>query len=213
MDDRFNTAAGWFLFAGIVGLGLSALSTRYYHGNSPERPEAGGYPVEVADDTKVEKGPPLAEFLAEADATQGASQAQGRCGTCHSFDPGGANGQGPAIHGIMGKSIGGNAAGFNYSSAMMEKGGTWGWDEMNEWLASPRKFVPGTTMSFAGISSPEERANILLYMNSLGSNLPLPEVPAEEPAEEAVDAATAPVEGEPVEAAGATSADEPVPSN
>ncbi len=46
--DLFNTAAGWVLFAGVVGLGLSILSGKYFHGDSPERPEQLGYVIEGA---------------------------------------------------------------------------------------------------------------------------------------------------------------------
>ena len=42
-------------------------------------------------------------------------------------------------------------------------------------------------MSFAGLSNAEERAALLLYLNSQGSNLPLPPPPA---------AGAAPAEGE-----------------
>ena len=46
--DLFNTAAGWVLFAGVVGLGLSILSSKYFHGDNPERPEQLGYVIEGA---------------------------------------------------------------------------------------------------------------------------------------------------------------------
>ena len=46
MDDRFNTAAGWVLFGGIVALGGTILSGEYF---KHEEFEKGGY--EVADAT------------------------------------------------------------------------------------------------------------------------------------------------------------------
>jgi cytochrome c len=48
---------------------------------------------------------------------------------------------------------------------------------MSQWLKSPKAFAPGTKMTFAGLSKPEDRANLLVYMNSQGSNLPLPPPP------------------------------------
>ena len=57
---------------------------------------------------------------------------------------------------------------------------------MNAWLTSPRAFAPGTKMTFAGLGNPQERADLMAYMNSQGSNLPLPAAPA----------AAAPKEGE-----------------
>lgn len=64
MDDRFNTAAGWVLFAGIIGLGFAILSGKYFHADNPERPETLGYVIEgVVEDSAgpVEMG--MAEAL------------------------------------------------------------------------------------------------------------------------------------------------------
>src|SRR5688572_2505328 len=67
---------------------------------------------------------------------------------------------------------------------------------MNEWLRSPRQFAPGTKMTFAGLSNPEERANLIAYLNAQGSNLPLPPPPAADtPAEAAASNAAAPAGG------------------
>ena len=49
---------------------------------------------------------------------------------------------------------------------------------MSAWLTSPRKFAPGTKMTFAGIGNGQDRANVIAYLNSMGSNLPLPAAPA-----------------------------------
>ena len=58
------------------------------------------------------------------------------------------------------------------------KGGAWDWDRMSEWLTSPRAFAPGTKMTFAGLSDPQARADLLLYLNSQGGNLTVPPPPA-----------------------------------
>jgi cytochrome c len=217
MQDRFNTAAGWVLFAGIVGLGASIASGMYYHGGKPEHVESGGYPIEDLDAGAGggESAVDLGTILAAADLATGEQQAQARCGTCHTFNQGGANGTGPNLYGVMGLPIGKHAAGFGYSSALAGKGGTWTFEAMNEWLISPRAFASGTTMSFAGLKDDASRASIIMYLNSLGSNLtpPAPQA-AEAPAAEGAEGA-APVEGEPAgeaEAAGATGADQPVAS-
>ena len=199
MDDRFNTAAGWVLFAGIVGLGLSSVSSRYFATHSPEE---GGYPIEGA----VEEGEGGAEaldygtLLANADVAIGEAAAVSRCGTCHTFNSGGANGQGPNLYGIMGKTIGAHAPGFAYSDALSGHGGNWTYENMFAWLESPRSFAPGTKMSFAGLSSPEDRANIIAYMhaNGGGPDFPAPlaaEAPAE--GEAAAEEAEAAAGGEP----------------
>ncbi|HWH18158.1 MAG TPA: cytochrome c family protein, partial [Allosphingosinicella sp.] len=65
---------------------------------------------------------------------------------------------------------------------------------MSEWLKSPKTFAPQTKMTFAGLSKPEDRANLMVYMNAQGSNLPLPPPPAAaaNPAEAAAEAAGQP---------------------
>ena len=47
MDDKFNTAAGWVLFAGIVALGSSIASGMYFHADRPESPEEPGYFIDA----------------------------------------------------------------------------------------------------------------------------------------------------------------------
>ena len=131
-----------------------------------------------------------------------------RCGNCHTFNQGGANGTGPNLYGVMGLPIGKHAAGFKYSADLSGKGGNWDFDSMNQWLLAPKQFVPGTTMGFAGLKDDAARASIILYLNSLGSNLPLPApapAAAETPAAEG-DAAAAPAEGEAAPAEGAEAA-------
>jgi cytochrome c len=185
MDDRFNTAAGWVLFSGIVALGLSSISAKVF---DTHRPETMGYPIEVADTGGEEDaGPDLGTLLAAADVANGAQKAAARCGTCHTFDQGGADGQGPNLYAIMGAQMGAKP-GFGYSQALTGKGEPWSWEAMNEWILSPRGYMSGTSMSFAGLKNNEERADIVAYLNTLGSNLPLPEPVVAEEAEIEADA-------------------------
>ncbi|WP_114953376.1 c-type cytochrome [Sphingosinicella terrae] len=186
MDDRFNTIAGWVLGGGIVLLGASLVTGEYF---KAERPETMGFPIagvveEGAGEEDAE--PPIAALLQNADLAAGEAQFR-KCSTCHTINPGGATGLGPNLHGIMGANVG-HAAGFAYSDALLSKGGTWTWETMSEWLRSPRNYAPGTKMTFAGLSDPQDRANLIAWMNAQGSNLPLPPPPAagaEEPAAEA----------------------------
>jgi cytochrome c len=96
----------------------------------------------------------------------------------------------------MGKAHG-HVPGFAYSDALKSVPGNWDWEGMDKWLSNPKKYAPGTKMSFAGLGNPEERAALMLYLNSQGSNLPLPPPPAEgaAPAAEGA-AAAAPAGGE-----------------
>lgn len=179
MDDRTNTTFGWILFSGIVLLGGVSLSSHYFSADKPHAPEEGGYFIEgVAEEGDADEGPALATLLASADLAAG-EKVFAKCSACHTVTPGGAAGIGPNIHGIMGASIA--AGSFAYSSDLKAVGGNWSWEQMDAWLASPRKFAAGTKMSFAGLGKPEDRANLMAWLNTQGSNIALPPPPVEEP--------------------------------
>ena len=176
MDDRNTTIAGWVLFAGIIALGSSIVSSEVFH---DERPETMGYPIEGvveegADAVAVEK--PI--DFSVADATKG-EQVFKKCAACHNADNGGANALGPNLWGVLGEPIGKGAHGFAFSEALAGKGGTWDFANLSDWLASPKKFAPGTKMTFAGLSNPEDRANVIAFLNAHSdAPKPLPAAPA-----------------------------------
>ncbi|HYG46519.1 MAG TPA: cytochrome c family protein [Allosphingosinicella sp.] len=205
MDNRSNTIAGWVLGAGIVALGASIVTGEMFH---QERPEKMGYPIEgvvlKGEGGGAEAEQPIANVLANADAGRGEAQFK-KCTACHTINQGGANGTGPNLWGAMGKGIAKVAPGFAYSPALAGKGGTWDWESMSQWIKSPREFAPGTKMTFAGISKVEDRADLLVYLNAQGSNLPLPppQAAAGDPAQAAAEKADAPAAGDKAE-------DEPV---
>lgn len=196
MNDRMNTIFGWVLFSGIIALGLSSISTKVFHSNGMERPEQLGYVIEGAEETGGDAGPSLETLLATADPAAGEA-IFAKCIACHTIAQGGAAGIGPNLFGVVGSGIGTHAAGFAYSTALTGKGGNWDFANLDAWLKSPRAFADGTKMSFAGLSSAEDRANLIVYMNTMGSNLPLPAAAAEAPVADAAaaDAAAAPAEG------------------
>jgi cytochrome c len=186
MGDNFNTTAGWVLFAGIIALGTTILTGEYFH---PEAPEKGGYHVEGGDaeggGAAAEK--PIAELLQTADKAKG-EEVFKKCTSCHTIAQGGANGTGPNLYGTLGEEIGKGKGGYAFSSALSGHGGKWDFEAMNAWLSSPKKFADGTKMSFAGLSKGEDRANLIAYINSMGSNLPLPAAPKADAAAPAADA-------------------------
>ncbi|MGE4409834.1 MAG: cytochrome c family protein [Sphingomonadales bacterium] len=197
MDDRFNTFAGWALFAGIVALGGGIVFGKMFHS---ERPEHMGYVIEgvEAEGEGGSEGPSLNELLANADIAKG-EKVFAKCVACHTINDGGANGIGPNLHGIVGEGVGTGHGGFPFSDALKGKGGSWDFATLDVWLKSPREFAPGTKMTFAGLGKPEDRANVIAYLNSQGSNLPLPEAGAPAAAgEEGGEAGNAsePAEGE-----------------
>ncbi|MFM7376675.1 MAG: c-type cytochrome [Erythrobacter sp.] len=196
--DLFNTAAGWVLFAAGLGLGLSTLSGKYFHGDKPERPEKLGYVIEGAVE---ESAGPAEMSMAEAlntmpaaDLIAAGEKAYSKCQSCHTIDAGGANGIGPNLAGAMGGPVAGHA-GFAYSAELKALGGTWDWEKMNTWLKNPKAMVSGTKMSFAGLSKIEDRAAIAMYLNSKGANLPVPTYVADEAAGALTEGAAFEAEG------------------
>lgn len=177
MKDSNNTVAGWVLFAGIVALGGSLVAGEVFRG---ERPERMGYPIEgvVVEGAGAEAEKPIEFYLASADAAKGADVFK-KCQACHTIGEGQANGLGPNLYHVMGEGVA-QGRNFAWSAALAGHGGKWDWKTMSEWLANPKKFAPGTKMTFAGLSKPEDRANVIAYLNSNGpSPLPLPAAPAE----------------------------------
>lgn len=176
MNDRFNTTAGWVLFAGIVALGASIVTSETFHQG---RPEKMGYPIAgVAEEgAGAQAAQPIETFLAKADAAKG-MQIFNKCAACHNATKGGPNGLGPNLWDVLGEPIG-QGKGFAFSDALAKKGGTWNWDNLSQWLSSPRTFAPGTKMTFAGLGNPQERADLMAYLNQQSdSPLPLPAAPA-----------------------------------
>jgi cytochrome c len=171
MDDRSNTIAGWVLAGGIAALGLSVASGMAFHSEAPEKP---GYAIQGVE-TGTEAGPvvDLGTMMAAADMSKGEGVFK-KCTACHTIAQGGANGIGPNLWATLGEGIGQGKAGYAFSDALKSKGGNWTFETMDAWLANPKKFAPGTKMTFAGLGNPEERASLLLYLNSQGSSLPLP---------------------------------------
>ena len=200
MDDRTNTIFGWALAGAGAALGLSIVGGMIFHG---ERPEKMGYAIEGVEEAGGGGAAdvPIAALLGAADPAKGAEVFK-KCAACHTINQGGANGIGPNLYHTMGEGVGQGKGGFAFSEALKSKGGEWSFDNLDHWLKSPREFAPGTKMTFAGLSNPADRANLIAWLNTQGSNLPLP---AADAAPAAADNA-APAEGGDNAAANATEA-------
>jgi cytochrome c len=210
MTDRFNTIAGWTLFAGIVALGLSIMSGMYFEGDKAHRPHEMGYPIAgVVEEGSADEGPALATLLAAGDAAKGEA-IFAKCTACHTINQGGANGIGPNLFGVLGKPVGKHAAGFAYSGDLAGLGGEWTYELMDKWLKSPKAVAPGTKMTFAGLGSAEDRANVMLFLRENGGGPALPDPPAAAEGAEAGETGSAgPAEEAGQESAGAVAAEQP----
>jgi len=110
-----------------------------------------------------------ATMIAAAGAAQAADAAAGaavfrKCQSCHSATKPG-NRVGPSLMNLLGRPVA-SAEKFRYSRAMTAFGAGKVWDEaiLAEYLAAPRDVVPGTTMAFPGLKTPEDIANVIAYL-------------------------------------------------
>ena len=109
----------------------------------------------------------------QAASTQAASTSAARtrpaaflqCAACHSVEPG-RNGIGPGLAGVAGRKAA-SLSGFDYSPALKNSGLTWNAANLDKWLTSPQRMVPGTRMPFAGIPDPAKRRAVVDYLMSL----------------------------------------------
>jgi cytochrome c len=185
MDSfELNKIIGAVLGTLLFVMGVGFLAEAIYH---PIENRGPGYALpepEVAEAGPVEEVPavPLGVLLASASVDRGASAVR-KCQSCHNFGEGEPNKQGPNLYGIVGASKA-HAEGFAYSDILMQQkaeGQVWSYENLDAFLTNPRGYAPGTKMSFAGVRSPEERADILAYLQTLSSS-PVPFPAAEEAA-------------------------------
>jgi len=122
--------------------------------------------------------PDFGTVLKAADVTAGKTVA-GKCEQCHDISKGGPNKIGPELWDIVGRPRA-TEPGFSYSSAMMSDHSPWTYAALFKYLKSPQGVVPGTKMSFAGLSSANDRINLLAYLRTEADS-PAP-IPAPVPA-------------------------------
>jgi cytochrome c len=156
-----------------------------------------GYPiagVEQEGEGGAAAEQPIEVYLAKADPAKG-QQVFNKCMACHNAEKGGANQLGPNLWGVLGEPIG-QGRGFAFSDALAKKGGTWNWDNLSQWLTSPRAFAPGTKMTFAGLGNPQDRADVIAFLNAHSdAPKPLPAAPAAAPAAAGQEPGTGPNNG------------------
>jgi cytochrome c len=174
LDTMTFTKAGGALCGAFLVflLGKWAADTIYHVG----APAEGGEEVAQAYtiDTGAAEAPaagagdaaavPYADVMASADAAAG-EKTFGKCKSCHKID--GANATGPPLNGVVNRAVG-SVADFAYSEAMKGHGGEWAPENLYAFLEAPKAYVVGTKMSFAGLPDPQDRANVIAYLESLG---------------------------------------------
>jgi cytochrome c len=216
MDSfELNKFLGALLGTCLVLLAVHIASGAIFAAPVPAKP---GYVIEVKQEQPTAPGgapaapaaQPIENLLASASVQQGASIAK-ECELCHNLGKGQGNKIGPPLYGVVGRPVA-SISDFNYSAPLKAKGGTWTFDALNTWLTNPRADVPGTLMTFAGISNEHQRADVIAYLNSNSDKpLPLPK-PAENKPAAPPAAANTPAPGAPPAAANTPAPAAPAPS-
>lgn len=157
----FLLLASWFA-SSLYHVGPSG-----HHAEGEEIPQAYRIAVEDtgADDAGGE-GEAEVDFgalMAAADPAAG-EKVFGKCKACHKLD--GSNGTGPHLDGVVGRAVA-SVAGFSYSDGMVAHGGNWDVEPLQAFLENPKAATPGTKMAFAGLKKPEDRANLIAYLETV----------------------------------------------
>lgn len=140
-----------------------------YHTGGGHGEVAQAYVIDTGDsggDTAEAAGEvDLAALLLAGDAAKGERMWR-QCSACHALEAG-KNGTGPYLLGIVGRDKGA-VSGFNYSNAMASAEGSWEPENLFNFIANPRGYLPGTTMAYAGMRKPEDRADLIAFLAGQG---------------------------------------------
>ena len=159
----------------VLGTALFLQAVHIIDGNFTTKVAKPGSEVAAKEDPQAgaASAVPIDTLLASASADRGAEVAK-QCQACHNFEEGQGAKVGPQLYGVVGRKIA-SVPGFNYSSALKSKNGNWDFNALNAWLIKPTTYAPGTTMTFAGLSNDNRRAEVIAYLNTLSKNpVPLP---------------------------------------
>jgi len=180
MSDElgFNKIAGAVLATGLAIFGLGELSNIIFEYHPPAK---AGYAITIAaEDTGGPAAVPELPIdwgteLPKADVAAGKVVAT-KCQACHNLDQGGPNMTGPNLYGVLGRQPG-THPGFAYSDAMKAFGQShpvWDYAHINDFITGPQNYLDGTKMTFVGLKQRQDRINVIAYLHTLGSNLPIP---------------------------------------
>ena len=86
-----------------------------------------------------------------------------QCAACHAVAKGAPHGLGPNLWGVAGTKAG-ELAGYQFSPALKASGLVWDEATLDKWLENPRALVPGTKMSYGGMSDAAARKELVTWL-------------------------------------------------
>ena len=162
----------FLMLANWAASGLYHVGPSGHGGEDEEHAQAYSIPVEESSDGgdagAEEEQIDFAALMEKADPAKGQKDF-GKCKACHKID--GTNATGPHLDGVVGRPIA-SVEGYAYDDAMKEHAAEvpdWTPEALQEFLTNPKKVVPGTKMSFAGLKKPEDRADLISYLATLSN--------------------------------------------
>ena len=163
------------VFAVILIVGINKITDSIFYVEKPEKSAYQVASVTTTNSTTANKTSPessesvnIMALFASTSATDGAKVFK-KCLACHSIAEGGGNKIGPALWGVLGRQAG-SISNYKYSKAMVAHRKTWSFEQMNGFLIKPKDWIKGTKMSYVGLKKPEERAAVILYLNTNSDN-------------------------------------------
>jgi cytochrome c len=175
-DLNRNMILGAALTTAFTLAVLGVVTPMLFEKAPPAKP---GYAIAVAAEAGGEAAPQAppdwGTVLKTADVSAGEAKTA-VCKSCHVFDTAGTNNIGPGLYGVLGRKPG-THPGFAYSPAMIAFGAktpVWDYEHIFEFIAGPQKYIDGTKMTFIGMKDRQDRINVIAYLHTLGSNLPIP---------------------------------------
>ncbi|HWF00094.1 MAG TPA: cytochrome c family protein [Caulobacteraceae bacterium] len=173
-----NKVLGAILAASLITVGLGVIVPEFFPREPPAKP--GDLVAVAAEDAggaaaAPEVPPDWGTVLPKADVAAGQA-ATAVCQACHNFSAAGTNMIGPGLYGVVGRKPGSHP-GFAYSSGMEDfakKTPVWDYQHIYDFIKGPQAYISGTKMTFAGLKDSQARINIIAYLHTLGSTLPVP---------------------------------------
>ena len=172
-SDMFDTMTLTKTLGAVCGsllvflLGAWVAESIFHHGHVSH--EEAAFVMDVGGDTEaapVEEGPSFEELWAAADPAEGEDVFKA-CASCHSVVQG-ENGTGPYLYGVVGRPVDGAQGYDRYSGALLEANpDTWTPETLFHFLENPKGYAPGTAMTFNGLRKPEDRVNLIAWLDSL----------------------------------------------
>lgn len=124
-------------------------------------PTPAAAPAPPPDNTETLDGTQLASLTGDAAAGE---QVFAQCRACHVVEQG-VNRIGPSLYNIVGRPAG-SVEGYNYTPANANSGITWSEEKLFQYLENPHRVIPGTKMAFAGLPDPQDRANVIAFLET-----------------------------------------------